>query len=153
MAKVQGQATGGVSGIAQAAAAAALTGPQNIVAEMRDAYASRSRAVANMLAGITGVRCVAPAGAFYVFPDFSARLPCRSPSGRWIASDADLADALLTEAYVATVHGGAFGMQGHLRLSTAASPAELEAACRRIEGFFAAARETFGQGLTPTVAG
>jgi aspartate aminotransferase len=140
MAKVQGQATGGVSGIAQAAAVAALSGPQDIVAEMRDAYAGRSRAVASLLAGIAGVRCVKPAGAFYVFPDFSALLPCRSPAGRSIATDADLADALLTEAYVATVHGGAFGMAGHLRLSTAASPAALETACRRIAAFFAAAR-------------
>ncbi len=140
MAKVQGQATGGVSGIAQAAAVAALTGPQDVVAEMRGAYASRSRAVAAMLAGIAGVRCVAPAGAFYVFPDFSALLPCRSPAGRWMATDADLADALLTEAYVATVHGGAFGMAGHLRLSTAASPPELAAACARIGQFLAAAR-------------
>jgi aspartate aminotransferase len=129
MAKVQGQTTSGVSGIAQAAAVAALTGPQDIVGTMQRAYAARSRAVAAAMAAIPGVHCSVPAGAFYVFPDFSALL------GGSYATDADLADALLAQAHVATVHGTAFGLPGHLRLSTAAALPALEEACRRMTDY------------------
>ncbi len=127
MEKVQGQTTSGVSPVAQAAAVAALTGPQDIVATMRAAYARRARAVAMSLAAIPGLRCQIPQGAFYVFPDISALC----------ADDAAFADALLHQAHVATVHGSAFGAPGHLRLSTAASDAALHEACARLARFCA----------------
>jgi aspartate aminotransferase len=137
MAKVQGQSTGGVSPMAQAAAVAALTGPQDIVADMRVAYARRARAVATALDAIRGVRCAVPQGAFYVFPDISGLLPATTPQGRHVHDDASFCDALLNEACLATVHGAAFGLPGHLRLSTAASDAALRAACVRMARFCA----------------
>jgi aspartate aminotransferase len=135
MSKVQGQSTGGVSPVAQAAAVAALNGPQDSVTEMRAAYAARSAHVAAAMAAIPGVRCATPRGAFYVFPDISGLLPMTSPCGATLTSDAEFCAALLAEAHVAAVHGASFGMPGHVRLSTAASPAALTQACRRIALF------------------
>jgi aspartate aminotransferase len=135
MAKVQGQSTGGVSPIAQAAAVAALSGPQQIVATMRAAYAARAATVAAALAAIPGIQCANPQGAFYVFPNIESLLPATSRAGVLLANDADFAAALLAEAHVAIVHGTAFGMPGHFRLSTAAAPEQLAEACRRIAAF------------------
>jgi aspartate aminotransferase len=138
MSRVQGQSTGGVSPVAQAAAVAALDGKQDLVAEMRQTYAARSRRVAAALAAIPGIACAPPAGAFYAFPSIQGLLGATSPAGRVLASDADFASALVEEAHVAAVHGQAFGMPGHLRLSTAASDAALDEAIRRLVAFCAA---------------
>jgi aspartate aminotransferase len=138
MSQVQGQSTGGVGPVAQAAAVAALDGSQDLVAEMRRVYGARSRRVAAALNGIPGIACTAPAGAFYVFPDISGVLGQSSPGGSAIASDVDFAKALVEEAHVAAVHGAAFGAPGYLRLSTAAADAALDEACRRIVSFCAA---------------
>jgi len=132
MAKVQGQSTGGVSPVNQAAAVAALTGPQDLVAEMRAVYGARSRRVAAALDAIPGVSCRVPGGAFYVFPDISQCLGKVSPGGRLLADDEALTAALLDEAHVAAVAGRAFGMAGHIRLSTAADDADLGIACARM---------------------
>lgn len=137
MSRVQGQSTGGVSPIAQAAAVAALTGPQDIVADMRATYAARGRRVAAALDGLHGMRCRVPRGAFYVFPDVSGVLGRTAPGGRRLTTDEDVAAALLEDARVATVHGAAFGAPGHLRLSTAAEDAALATACARIAAFCA----------------
>jgi aspartate aminotransferase len=138
MAKVQGQSTGGVSPIAQAAATAALDGPQDLVATMRAAYAARSRRVASALNAIPGLRCPAPAGAFYLYPSIAGLMGRTTPAGTRIDSDQAFCDALLEEAGIATVQGAAFGKSPHLRISTAASDAALEAACARIAAFCAA---------------
>ena len=140
MRKVQGQATGGVSGIAQAAAAAALTGDQRIVEEMRATYAARGRHVAARLGAIAGIECRVPAAAFYVFPDISRLLGGATPGGKHLATDEDFVNAVLDEAHVACVHGAAFGVPGHVRISTASGNAVLEEACRRMDGFCNALR-------------
>ncbi len=101
----------------QRAGIAALTGPQHFVAEQVAAYrARRDRLVAGLRA-IEGVTCAVPAGAFYVFPDFSALL---APRG---ITSAQLADRLLEEHGVAAIAGTAFGArgEGRLRLSFASS--------------------------------
>jgi aspartate aminotransferase len=135
MAKVQGQSTGGVSPIAQAAAVAALQGPQERVAAMRDAFARRSRRAAAALNAVPGLACHQPEGAFYLYPSVSGCLGRRSAAGRVLATDSDMAAALLEEAHVGTVAGSAFGLSPHLRLSTAADDRLLDEACRRIGGF------------------
>jgi aspartate aminotransferase len=137
MAKVQGQSTGGVSPIAQAAATAALEGPQDLVAEMRGIYAARSRRVAMALRAIPGMHCHIPDGAFYLYPSVAGLLGRVTPTGRRIDTDATFCDALLEEAGVATVHGAAFGKSPHVRLSTAAGDEALDAACARIAAFCA----------------
>ena len=137
MAKVQGQTTGGVSPIAQAAAAAALAGPQDLVSEMRAAYAARARRVAAALNAIEGIDCHVPRGAFYLYPGIAGLLGRLSPAGTRIDSDAAFCAALLEEAGVATVHGAAFGKSPHFRVSIAASDDELDIACRRLTDFCA----------------
>jgi aspartate aminotransferase len=140
MAKVQGQSTGGVSPIAQAAATAALDGPQNLVADMRNTYADRSSRAAAALNAIEGLSCHAPQGAFYLYPSIAGLLGKTTQGGTRIASDADFCNALLEEAGIATVHGEAFGKSPHFRISTAASDQALANACIRMASFCAALR-------------
>jgi aspartate aminotransferase len=137
---VQATATSGVSSIGQAAALAALTGPQDFLAERAAAYQARRDIVVAALNEAPGVLCHRPEGAFYVFPDISQCLGKTSPGGRKLASDEDFAMALLEESYVGVVQGSAFAMSPHIRISTAAAPDVLENACQRIAAFCAALR-------------
>jgi aspartate aminotransferase len=138
MAKVQGQSTGGVSPIAQAAAQAALNGPQDSVPEMRAAYAARTARAAALFGKIPGLTCHKPEGAFYLYPGLHGLLGTITPSGKVIDTDLAFCDALLEEAGVALVHGAAFGKSPYMRVSTAASDEAIGQACARIAAFCAA---------------
>lgn len=140
MAKVQGQATGGVSPIAQAAAQAALEGPQGSLPKMRAAYAARSERAATALGKISGMTCHRPQGAFYLYPAIHGLLGTITPSGRVIDTDMTFCNALLEEAGVAVVHGSAFGKSPYMRVSTAASDHAIDEACQRISTFCASLR-------------
>lgn len=140
MANMQGQATAGVSSVGQAAAVAALDGPQECVAEMVAAYRRRRDAVIAALDAVPGLSCARPEGAFYVFPSIAGLLGRVTPGGQRIDSDADFASALLGEAHVAVVAGAAFGMSPHVRISTAADDVTLARACGRIAEFAGALR-------------
>ncbi len=135
MATVQGHATAGVCASAQAAAAAALDGPQDEVGVMRGAYRRRRDLVVDALAAAPGLGCHRPDGAFYVYPSVASLIGRRSRGGRSLTTDEDVCVALLEEAHVATVFGAAFGMSPYLRLSCAASDAVLAEACRRVVRF------------------
>lgn len=128
MKKVQGQSTSCPSSVSQAAATAALNGPQDCVEEMRRAFEARYRYFREALNGIPGVDCPACDGAFYAFPSFHGVLEARPE----LSGDVELANWLLEEAGVSTVPGSAFGAPGHLRLSYAASLEYLEDAVGRI---------------------
>jgi aspartate aminotransferase len=135
MVTMQGHATSGVSSVAQAAAAAALDGPQHLVAERAAIYRHRRDLVVDALNACAGITCHRPEGAFYVFPCVAGCLGRTTPCGRRIETDADFAQALLEEAHVATVHGGSFGMAPYLRISYATDEAALAKACERIALF------------------
>jgi aspartate aminotransferase len=135
MANVQGQATSGVSTVGQAAAAAALDGPQDQVLVQRTAYRARRDRLVDGLNACAGIVCPRPEGAFYVFPNVAGCLGRRSAGGRRIDTDEDFAAALLEEAHVAVVSGGGFGMSPYVRLSYAASEDVLAEACRRVQTF------------------
>ncbi len=137
MANVQGQSTGGVSPVAQAAALAALEGPQDLVAVMRAEYASRSARVVAALRAMPRITCHQPGGAFYAYPGVAGLIGRRSPGGALLADDAAFCEALLMEEGVATVHGGAFGASPYVRISTAASDAVLQEALLRMARFVA----------------
>ena len=128
MRKVQSQSTSCPGSISQAAAVAALTGPQDCVEEMRLSFEERYYYIHDALNDIPGVDCPACDGAFYAFPSFQGFI------GRMdnIRDDLELASWLLEEAGVATVPGSAFGAPGHLRLSFASSMLQLEEAISRI---------------------
>src|SRR5947199_8316812 len=81
MTVLQGQTTTNPTSIAQAAAAAALTGPQDSVAAMEREFTERLALMVEGLGTIPGVRLAPPQGAFYVFPDVSAFFGPRSPAG------------------------------------------------------------------------
>jgi aspartate aminotransferase len=135
MTVVQATATSGVSSIGQAAAVAALDGPQDFLKARAATYQSRRDLVVAALNLIPGMACHNPNGAFYVFPDISAFIGKTTQGGTTISNDSDFAMALLTQAHVATVQGAAFAMSPHIRISTATSDAVLARACTRIAEF------------------
>ncbi|HUW80699.1 MAG TPA: pyridoxal phosphate-dependent aminotransferase [Acidocella sp.] len=137
---VQATATSGVSSIGQAAALAALEGPQDFLASRAAAYQARRNLVLARLNEIPGVECHKPDGAFYVFPNIAGCLGKTTKAGRRINTDTDFAAALLDEAFVAVVQGAAFAMSPHVRISTATSADVLERACTRIADFCLALR-------------
>jgi len=135
MAKIQGQSTGGVSPITQAAATAALDGPMDQVHRMRAIYASRSARMVNAVRAMPGIMCHQPRGAFYLYPSIAGLIGGTTGAGRRIDCDTDFCDALLEEAGLAVVPGAAFGLSPSMRLSTAASDEDLTAAATRLKVF------------------
>ncbi len=135
MRKAQGQSTSCPGSVSQAAAVAALSGPQDCVAEMRDAFRQRYEYFRAALNEIHGVDCPSCDGAFYAFPSFQGVID----SIENLNNDVDLAEWLMDSAGVSTVPGSAFGAPGHLRLSYAASLEYLEDAVKRIKRAVAAA--------------
>lgn len=130
--KLQGQYTSNASSIAQKAAEAAYTGSQECVAEMNRAFERRRDLVVALASAIPGLKVNRPQGAFYLFPEVSAYIGKTTPSGKPVNSSADLAMYLLEEGHVATVDGGAFGMEGYIRLSYATSDDNIREAMSRI---------------------
>jgi aspartate aminotransferase len=132
--KLQSQSTSNPTSIAQYAALAAMTGPMESVPAMLAEYARRRRRIVDGLNAIPGISCGEPGGAFYVFPNVSARL---GTGANALAKDcSELATLLLEKAHVALVPGAAFGAPGYLRLSYATSIERIEEGLRRIEKFF-----------------
>ncbi len=130
--KLQGQYTSGACSIAQKAAVAAYNGPQECVAEMREAFDRRRNLVIGLAKEIPGFKVNVPDGAFYLFPDVSELLG-KSFEGKVIKDASDLAMFLLEKALVATVGGNAFGAPECLRLSYATSDENLVEAMARIK--------------------
>jgi aspartate aminotransferase len=135
MFNMQGQATAGVSTVGQAAAVAALDGPQELVKERAEEYRKRRDFVVDALNQAPGIACHKPEGAFYVFPNIAGCLGRTSKGGRKIGTDMDFAVALLEEAHVAVVHGAAYGMSPYVRISYATDMESLRTACTRIQEF------------------
>jgi len=138
MDKLQSQSTSNASSISQAAAAAALDGPQDSIDVMRAAYKERRDLVVAMLNEAPGMTCHKPEGAFYVFPGVHGCIGKTTPKGVRITDDEAFVLALLDETGVATVHGAAFMYPGHLRISYATDTESLREACTRIQRFCAA---------------
>ena len=128
---LQTQLCSNVGNVAQAAALAALTGPQDEVATMRAAFDRRRRTIVDRLRGIEGIELVEPQGAFYAFPSVRGVL-AREVAGRRLASSLELADLLLEEARVAVVPGEAFGAEAALRMSYALADDDLAEGMDRI---------------------
>jgi aspartate aminotransferase len=134
MNKIQDQSTSNPTSIAQWAAVAALTGPQEPMQRMVLEFDSRRRHLVAALNAIEGVRCDAPMGAFYAFPDFKGVLG-RKYKGEVLGTSTRLAEALLTDFLLAAVPGAPFGAEGHLRLSFATSIATLDKGLERLREF------------------
>lgn len=133
MLKMQSQATSGPSSVGQAAAVAALTGPQDVLAERAAAFQERRDLVISMLNQATGLTCRSPEGAFYVFPNCAGLIGRTTPGGKRIETDRDFVMHLMDDHGVATVHGEAYGLSPHFRISIAASMEDLKRGCERIQ--------------------
>jgi aspartate aminotransferase len=132
MATLQGQSTTNAAAVSQAAAVAALEGPQDDLEQMRLAFDERRQFMVRALRAMPGVTCVEPQGAFYAFPDVSAFLGRTSPAGRRIDGDVALCEYLLEAAQVAVVPGSAFFAPGFVRLSYATSQVNIEKGLARM---------------------
>ena len=132
MAILQGQSTTNAAAVSQAAALAAITGPDDEIDRMRSQFDGRRRSIMAALRAIPDLTCVEPQGAFYAFPDVSRFLGRKAPGGRIIEDDLALCDYLLDEARVAVVPGSAFFAPGFIRLSYATSQANIDKALARM---------------------
>jgi aspartate aminotransferase len=135
MDKLQSQSTSSTSSVSQAAAVEALTGQQDTIKVMVEAYKGRRDLVVDALNACPGIVCRKPEGAFYVFAGIHGCLGKTSAGGRRIETDEDFVTALLEEEGVAAVHGTAFVAPGHFRISYATDTESLREACARIRRF------------------
>ena len=133
MGKLQSQSTSNPCSISQAAAVAALTGPQDFLEDRNAVFKKRRDMVVAMLNDAPGLDCPTPEGAFYVYPDASGVIGKTTPKGAVIDSDEALIGYFLDEAKVAAVHGAAFGLSPAFRISYATSDDVLRKACTRIQ--------------------
>jgi aspartate aminotransferase len=132
MATIQSQTTSNPCSVAQAAAAAALEGPLDFLAERNEVFRQRRDLCLDTFNAIDGMSCTTPQGAFYLFPSCSGLIGRRHDNGEPLRDDVDVARFLLEQARVAVVPGTAFGMAGHFRISFATATERLEQACERM---------------------
>jgi aspartate aminotransferase len=129
---VQSQSTTHTASISQAAAVAALNGPQDFIAAHNGVFKERRDLVVRMLNEADGIVCPTPQGAFYVYPSCEGCIGKVTPEGRTIGTDEEFAIYLLDSEGVAVVHGAAFGLSPYFRISYAASTELLKDSCTRI---------------------
>lgn len=132
MTKVQSQISSGACSIAQAAAAAALDGPQGHVALFRAAFERRRDLIVSRIAGIPGLSLNTPGGAFYALIGCASFIGAKKPDGSVIADDIQFTQYLLLAAKVAAVPGSAYGLSSYFRISTATADHVLAKAMDRI---------------------
>jgi aspartate aminotransferase len=132
---LQSHLSSNVSNVSQRAAIAALTGPQDAVATMREAFDRRRRLIQSGLDAIDGIVCPVPTGAFYVYPDVTGLLG-KKWAGSTPATSLQLADLILDEVEVAAVPGEAFGPSGYLRFSYALGDADIAEGVARLQKLF-----------------
>ncbi len=134
-ANLQSHLSSNVSNISQRAALAALTGPQDEVLAMRDAFDRRRRTAVDELNKIPGWIAPTPQGAFYVYSDVTGLLG-KEWGGKRIETSLELCDYMLDAAEVALVPGEAFGPSGYVRLSYALGDAQLLEGIQRLQKLF-----------------
>jgi aspartate aminotransferase len=140
MGKVMSQSTSNPCSISQWAAVEALNGSQDFIKPNAKLFQGRRDLVVSMLNQASGMHCPTPEGAFYVYPSVAELVGKTAPTGKIITDDESFATELLESEGVAVVHGAAFGLSPHFRISYATSNEILEDACSRIQRFCAAVR-------------
>jgi aspartate aminotransferase len=132
MGTIQSQSTSNPCSISQAASVEALNGPQDFLPMWRDSFQQRRDMVVKMLNEAPGITCATPEGAFYVYPSCAGLIGKKTPLGKLLATDSDVATYFLEAEGVAVVQGEAFGLSPNFRISYATSMAALKDACTRI---------------------
>lgn len=133
MGKMQLQISGNPPAVSQAAAIAALSGPQDLVRERTAKFEERRDLIVGMLNQASGIECHRPEGAFYAYPNCAALIGRKTPDGDVIGSDTDLVFYFLEKHGVAMVAGSAYGLSPHFRVSFASSRENLIEAATRIQ--------------------
>jgi aspartate aminotransferase len=133
MAKIQSQTTSCASSISQAAAMAALDGPQDLLRDRALVLRERRDRLVELLNDCAGLSCTAPEGTFYVLVSCAGVIGQHSPDGSRIATDRDFAAHLLEQADVAVFPGEDFGLSPYVRVSFANPLSVLEDAGRRLK--------------------
>jgi aspartate aminotransferase len=133
MGAIQSNSTANPCSISQAAAIEALNGPQDFIAPNAEIFKQRRDLVVSALNKVPGLHCPLPEGAFYVYPSCAGLLGKKTPQGEVIKTDEDFVKYLLAAEGVAVVHGDAFGLAPHFRISYATGTETLKEACKRIE--------------------
>ena len=131
--KIQSQSTSNPSSISQAASVAALNGPMDFLSKNNEVFKQRRDLVCSMLNQASGITCPTPDGAFYVYPSCAGLIGKKTPEGKVLKSDEDVVTYFLETEGIAAVHGAAFGLSPHFRISYATSTEALEDACQRIQ--------------------
>ena len=129
--KIQSQSTSNPSSIAQKAAVAALTGPQDCVTEMVAAFEKRRDHMTSRLEKLPGVSVINPTGTFYIFANFSSYYG-RAYDGQLIQGSLDLSAYLMDKVHLAVVPGVAFGEDSCLRFSFAVSMEQIDKGVDRL---------------------
>jgi aspartate aminotransferase len=133
MINIQSQITSGASSISQAAACAALNGPQDIVRERTAVLQTRRDLFVEMLNACDGLSCRPPEGTFYLLVSCAGAMGKRSEDGREIRTDRDFAAYLLEHADLVVVAGEDFGLSPYIRVSFANPQEVLEEAAQRLK--------------------
>ena len=131
--KIQSQSTSNPCSISQAASVVALNGPMDFLTKNNEVFKQRRDLVCSMLNQATGITCPTPDGAFYVYPSCAGLIGKKTPDGKVLKSDEDVVTYFLETEGIAAVHGAAFGLSPHFRISYATSTEALEDACQRIQ--------------------
>lgn len=133
--KLQDQMTSNITSFCYAAIVEALTNGAESVERMRQQFAKRAKLMHSLVSRMPDLRCPAPTGAFYLFPDISSYFGRSTKAGRRISSAESFAQALLEEARVAVVPGEDFGQcaRSHVRLSFACSEDHIREGCHRLD--------------------
>jgi aspartate aminotransferase len=140
MNNIQSQSTTNAASVSQAASVEALNGTQDFIEPHKKLYQERRDLVVSMLNQATGITCLTPEGAFYVYPSCAGTIGKTTPDGKVIETDLDFVTYLLESEEVAVVQGAAFGLSPYFRISYATSNEALEQACQRIQRACAALR-------------
>jgi aspartate aminotransferase len=139
MTSVQSQQAGCPSSLSQYASLAALEGDQQCVESMRLEFQSRRELVCHRLSAMPGIVCPIPEGAFYAFFNMSSYFG-KSIGDKKITDSASFCQTVLESARVSLVQGSAFGAEGYVRLSFAASRDQLSAGLDALENLLQRAR-------------
>ena len=129
---LQSQTSSCPSSVSQAAAAAALTGPQDFVQDTVRVYRARRDETVKLINDVPQLGCTIPDGGFYLLVNCRDAIGQLTPDGTRIENDEDFARHLLDDQQVAVIHGAAYGAPGYFRISFATSTDVLTEACERI---------------------
>lgn len=134
MSNIQSHATSNPNSIAQAAATAALMGPKDEIAKMKQAFFERRNHLVDLINGIDGVSCIKPNGAFYVMMNISDILG-KKYNGVVVDTVDTLCEMLLSEVKLALVPGTGFGAPNYVRWSYATSMDNINEGIKRLKDF------------------